>query len=55
MNSLLSNTKYSVESMSYVDIESWQIAEIKQAITEADAGDFASDEEFNAVLIKHAA
>ena len=39
----------------YIELESWQIAEIKQAITEADAGDFASDEEFNAVLKKHAA
>ena len=39
----------------YIELESWQIAEIKQAISEADAGDFASDEEFNAVLKKHAA
>ena len=38
----------------YLDIESWQIAEIQQAITEADAGDFARDDEFNAVLKKHA-
>ena len=55
MNPLLSHAKYSIESISYVDIKSWQIAEIQQAITEADAGDFASDEEFNAVLKKHAA
>lgn len=27
----------------YIDLESWQIAEIQQAIGEADAGDFASD------------
>ena len=38
----------------YIELESWQIAEIKQAITEADAEDFASDAEFNAVLKKHA-
>ena len=38
----------------YVELESWQIAEIQQAITEADAGDFASDAEFNAVLKKYA-
>lgn len=38
----------------YVDLESWQIAEIQQAVTEADAGDFASDAEFDAVVKKHA-
>jgi len=38
----------------YIDLESWQIAEIQQAVAEADAGDFASDIEFNAVLNKHA-
>ena len=38
----------------YVDLESWQIAEIQQAICEADAGDFASDDEFNAVVKKYA-
>lgn len=38
----------------YIDLESWQIAEIQQALTEADANDFASDDEFNAVLKKHA-
>lgn len=38
----------------YLELESWQIAEIQQAITEADAGDFASDDEFNSVLKKHA-
>jgi RHH-type transcriptional regulator, rel operon repressor / antitoxin RelB len=38
----------------YVDFESWQIAEIQQAIIEADAGDFASDADFNAVIKKHA-
>ncbi len=38
----------------YVDFESWQIAEIQQAIIEADAGDFASDTDFNDVIKKHA-
>jgi len=38
----------------YVELESWQISEIQQAIVEADAGDFASDAEFNAVIDKHA-
>ena len=34
--------------------ESWQIAETHKAITGADAGDFASDAEFNAAVKKHA-
>lgn len=38
----------------YIELESWQIAEIQQAITEADSGDFATDDEFNAVIEKHA-
>lgn len=36
----------------FVERESWQIAEITQAITEADKGEFASDEEFNAISAK---
>jgi len=38
----------------YIDLESWQIAEIQLAVAEADAGEFASDAEFNAVIEKHA-
>lgn len=38
----------------YLDLESWQLAEIQQALIEADAGDFASDAEFDAVIKKHA-
>jgi predicted transcriptional regulator len=38
----------------YIDLESWQIAEIQQAITEADAGDFATEAEFNSIVKKHA-
>lgn len=38
----------------YIELESWQIAEIQQAVTEADSGDFATDDEFNAVVKKHA-
>ena len=37
----------------YIDLESWQLAEIQQALAEADAGDFASDAELNAVIKKH--
>lgn len=36
----------------YIERESWQIAEITQAIGEADAGDFASEEEVNAIGAK---
>lgn len=36
----------------YIDRESWQIAEITQAISEADRGEFASDEEVNAISEK---
>lgn len=32
----------------YVDLNSWQIAEIEQGLKEADAGDFMSDEELAA-------
>lgn len=38
----------------YLDLESWQIAEIQRAITAADAGDFPTDAEFAAVMKKHA-
>lgn len=38
----------------YIDLEAWQIAEIQQAIQEADANDFASDEEIDAVVKKYA-
>lgn len=38
----------------YIDLESWQIAEIQQALVEADAGDFASDAELDALVKKHA-
>jgi predicted transcriptional regulator len=36
----------------YVELNEWQIVEIKAAIKEADAGDFASDEEVEAVVRK---
>lgn len=39
----------------YLDLESWQIGEIKQALSEADAGDFADDEEMAAVRAKYPA
>ena len=36
----------------FIERESWQIAEITQAMQEADAGDFASDDELNVVSAK---
>ena len=36
----------------YVAINEWQINEIHAAIKEADAGDFATEDEVNAVLDK---
>jgi RHH-type transcriptional regulator, rel operon repressor / antitoxin RelB len=38
----------------YLEVESWQIQEIKQAIKEADAGDFVSDAEFAKIVKKYA-
>ena len=34
------------------DGEAWQVAEIKKAVQEADAGDFATDTEVDAALAK---
>ncbi len=39
----------------YVESESWQIQDIHEGIREADAGEFASPEEVNAVFAKHGA
>ena len=36
----------------FIDQESWQIAEIKKGIAEADAGDFATEEELDALKAK---
>jgi predicted transcriptional regulator len=35
---------------SYIRLHRWQMEEVKKAIAEADAGDFSSDEEVEAVL-----
>jgi predicted transcriptional regulator len=37
----------------FIDVQRWQIADIEQAIGEADAGDFASDEEMDALWTKY--
>lgn len=36
----------------FVEREAWQVAEIQKALTEADAGDFASDEGIAALDVK---
>jgi len=38
----------------YLEVEAWQIEEIKQAIKEADARDFVSDQEFAQLVKKYA-
>lgn len=39
----------------YVQRESWQIRDIHEGIQEADAGEFATDEQVKAVFAKHGA
>jgi len=36
----------------YIELNEWQLQEIQDAITEADAGDFASEEAVNTVFGK---
>jgi hypothetical protein len=36
----------------YIDLNEWQIAEIKAALKQADAGDFASEKEVRGVMRK---
>lgn len=36
----------------YLEVYQWQIAEIKAGLAEADAGDFATDEEVQSVFAK---
>ena len=36
----------------YVDINEWQVQEIKKGLAEADAGDFATDEEVENAIAK---
>ena len=39
----------------YVQHESWQIRDIQEGIEEADAGEFASDQQIKAVFAKYGA
>lgn len=36
----------------YVELNEWQVAETRAALAEANAGDFASDEEVEAVAVR---
>ena len=38
----------------YLDLEVWQIGEMQQALKEADANDFASNDEVDAIVRKYA-
>ena len=38
----------------YLELEAWQIGEIQEALKEAEANDFASDDEVDAVVRKYA-
>ena len=38
----------------YLEVQAWQIAEIKEGIAEADRGEFATDEEVQAIFAKYA-
>lgn len=38
----------------YLELEAWQISEIQQALKEADANDFAANEEVEAIVRKYA-
>lgn len=40
---------------SYLQAQSWQVAEIQSGLAEAERGDFASDAELSAVLAKYGA
>jgi RHH-type transcriptional regulator, rel operon repressor / antitoxin RelB len=39
----------------YLELEGWQIGEIQQALKEADANDFASEDDVDAMVRKYAA
>ncbi len=48
-----SKTLLAVEAIrDFVEVNEWQVQEIKAAISEADKGDFASDKEVNSTLAK---
>lgn len=45
-----------VEALSsYLEAQAWQVKEVQDAIVEADNGDFATDDQVNAVFAKYGA
>jgi RHH-type transcriptional regulator, rel operon repressor / antitoxin RelB len=45
-----------VEALSsYLEAQAWQVKEVQDAIAEADTGDFATDDQVNAVFAKYGA
>lgn len=45
-----------VEALSsYLQAQAWQVKEVQEAIVEADNGDFATDDQVNAVFAKYGA
>lgn len=51
-----SKSFHAIEALkAYLQRESWQVQDIHQGLAEADAGDFASEREVNAVFAKHGA
>ncbi len=45
-----------VEALStYLEAQAWQVKEVQDAIVEADSGDFATDEQVDAVFSKYGA
>ena len=49
----MSSAELAVNAISsYVEIQEWQIRQIEEGIREADAGEFANDEEVAAVFAK---
>ena len=45
-----------VEALSkYLEVQSWQVQEVQAAIMDADKGDFATDEQVNAIFTKYGA
>lgn len=39
----------------YLDLETWQLADIEAGLREAEAGEFASEDEVKAVFARHGA
>ncbi|HEY5162706.1 MAG TPA: CopG family transcriptional regulator [Terriglobales bacterium] len=47
------NTLIKEALANYLDLQMWQVAEIRKGIAEADRGDFASDSEVRRILNRY--